>query len=764
LAGGLLVLVTLVAYIPAIRGGFIWDDDDYVTENPVLNHRGGFQALWLIPSSVPQYYPLVFSSFWLEYRMWGLWAGGYHLTNVVLHGLSAVVLWRLLRRLGLRGAYLAGLLFALHPVHVESVAWVTERKNVLSGLFYLSAAWAYLRCWPLGMERGGRPFRWGYYALSLFVFACALLSKTVTGSLPAALVLLIWWRRGRWGRGEWLEVIRLVLFFVVGMGMGLMTAWLERHQVGAEGEDWSLTAVERFLVAGRAMWFYAWKLVYPGTLMFVYPRWSVSQGVWWQYLYPVGAAVVVLSLWLLGGRIGRGWLAGVLFFVGTLFPALGFLNVYPHRFSFVADHFQYLASLGLLVPAGVGLWSLVERCPARLRTVGIIGLAVLLATLGVKTWCQGWVYKDMMTLWADSVQKNPNSFLAQNNLGNLYEKQGKHEQAAACYRQTIRLKPGFAEGYYNLAGVLELMGKVDEAIANYHKALECKADLAQAYYNLGIIMGKQDNYDAASGYYRKAIEAQPDHSGAHNNLGLVLLKQGKFEEALASLATAVRLKPDMPQAHCNAGIALERLGRADEAAVCFKKALELYGNNADAHRKLGDNFADLAKYEGAADQYAEALRIGPETVNLHYKYATVLHWIGRIEEAVSQYERALAMDPNFAEAHNDLGIVFMGGKRLEEARGQFTEALRLDPNYAEAENNLGVVFQIAGKDEEALPHHLRAVALNPDYSQAHYNAALVMMRQGRREQAISHLREALRTDPSNADAQSALENLENKKP
>jgi len=539
-----LVAVTVVAYLPAICGGFIWDDDAYVTENASLRSLDGLRDIWLIPSSVPQYYPLVFSSFWLEYRMWGLWAGGYHLTNVVLHGLSAVVLWRLLRRLGLRGAYLAGLLFALHPVHVESVAWVTERKNVLSGLFYLSAAWAYLRCWPLGMERGGRPFRWGYYALSLFVFACALLSKTVTGSLPAALVLLIWWRRGRWGRGEWLEVIRLVLFFVVGMGMGLMTAWLERHQVGAEGEDWSLTAVERFLVAGRAMWFYAWKLVYPGTLMFVYPRWSVSQGVWWQYLYPVGAAVVVLSLWLLGGRIGRGWLAGVLFFVGTLFPALGFLNVYPHRFSFVADHFQYLASLGLLVPAGVGLWSLVERCPARLRTVGIIGLAVLLATLGVKTWCQGWVYKDAESVWKDTLEQNPNSYLAHGNLGNLLLKSGQMGEAEYHYREVIRIHPNSAEAWNNLGVVMSGRGNdIEREMEYYDRAIALDPNYVDAFFNKGNALMTHSRLAEAEACYRRALQLAPAFVQAHNNLGVSLMRQGKLNEAEAEFRTSLRLDP-----------------------------------------------------------------------------------------------------------------------------------------------------------------------------------------------------------------------------
>ena len=404
LAGGLLTLVTLLAYIPAIRGGFIWDDDDYVTENPVLSHPGGFRALWFFPDSTPQYYPLVFSTFWMEYHLWGLSPMGYHVTNVLLHVFGAWILWRVLEALGVKGGYLAALVFALHPVHVESVAWVTERKNVLSGVFYLAALWSYLRCRPGGIAQVGGEYRWRFYGMSLVFFACALLSKTVTASFPAAVVLLMWWKRGRLGREDWKDIVRLLPMFVLGVGMGLTTAWLEKHHVGAKGEDWSLTAVERFLVAGRALWFYAGKLFWPGSLSFVYPRWQVSQAVWWQYIYPVLAAGVVGVLWLLRRRIGLGWLVGVLYFVGTLFPALGFLNVYPHRFSFVADHFQYLASLGLLVPACWLLWGLLERARSWRRWAAGGLLVVMLAGLGVATWSQGWVYQGLESLWTDTLK------------------------------------------------------------------------------------------------------------------------------------------------------------------------------------------------------------------------------------------------------------------------------------------------------------------------------------------------------------------------
>jgi Tfp pilus assembly protein PilF len=550
-AGGILVLVTLLAYIPAIRGGFIWDDDEYVSENPVLNRPGGFRALWLIPSATPQYYPLVFTSFWLEYRLWGLAPAGYHVTNVLLHALAALLLWRMLRGLGLKGAYLAGLIFALHPVHVESVAWVTERKNVLSGVFYMAAAWSYLRCRPLGMDQGGSRYRWTYYALSFFLFACALLTKTVTASLPGGLALLIWWKRRRFGRAERSDLLKLLPFFVLGITMGLMTAWLEKHQVGAKGEEWSLTVVERFLVAGRALWFYAGKLVWPVQLAFVYPRWEVSQAVWWQYLYPLLAVLVVVALWLARNRIGRGWLAGVLYFSGTLLPALGFLNVYPHRFSYVADHFQYLASLGLLIPASSLLWGLLVRMRCWGRWVPGACVLLVATLLGSATWGQGRVYKDLETLWTDTLSKNPDSFLAHNNLGNLLRESGRPDEAAHHYGEALRIRPDCAEAWNNLGVVMSRPGSLDKAVEYYTRAIALNADYVDAVFNMGTVLLTLGRPEEAEGYYRRALRLAPSFAQARNSLGVALMRQGKLGEAEAEFQEALRLEPNHQDAREN---------------------------------------------------------------------------------------------------------------------------------------------------------------------------------------------------------------------
>ena len=343
--------------MPALRGGFNWDDDAYVTNNLTLRSVHGLSQIWGQLTATPQYYPLVFTSFWLEYHLWGLNPLGYHVVNVLLHALAAMLLWRVLVRLQLPGAWLAAGIFALHPVAVESVAWVTERKNVLSAVFYFAAALAYLRWRDDGTTTTGLRATSSWrslvlYLLSLALFICALFSKTVTASLPAALLLVIWWKHGRIaGRDVW----PLLPFFVAGAALGLVTSWLERTHVGANGPEWALSFFDRCLIAGRALWFYAGKLFWPANLTFIYPRWQIDPGIWWQWLFPAAAIALVMILWSLRGRIGRGPLVAVLFFAGTLLPALGFANVYPMRYSFVADHFQYLASVGLIVLAAAGL-------------------------------------------------------------------------------------------------------------------------------------------------------------------------------------------------------------------------------------------------------------------------------------------------------------------------------------------------------------------------------------------------------------------------
>ena len=461
----------LVVYTPALRAGFIWDDDAYVTDNETLRDLDGMTRIWFEPSSLPQYYPVVHTSFWVEHKLWEYEPFGYHLVNVLLQFVAALLAWRLLVRLEVPGAPLAAAIFALHPVHVESVAWVTERKNVLSGVFYLAAFLTYLRFDPLRPEAPGPRAR-GPYLASLVLFALALGSKTITASLPAAIVVVMWWRTGRIEAGR---LLPLAPMFAMGAGMGLWTTWLEASHVGATGADWSLTFGGRCIVAGRALWFYLAKLAWPSGLAFIYPRWEVDPTRWMQWAAPAAAVGLALALWLARGRLGRGPLAAALLFAGTLFPALGFLNVYPHRFSYVADHFQYLASLAPIALFAAATARASRRMP---RAAAQAAAILLCAALGARSWQQAHVYHDRETLWRATIEENPDSFLAHDSLGNILLRRGELERALHHYRIAIAIRPDDVAAANNLAWALATAP--DERLRDGPRSVELAERAAQA--------------------------------------------------------------------------------------------------------------------------------------------------------------------------------------------------------------------------------------------------------------------------------------------
>jgi protein O-mannosyl-transferase len=540
----LIILLTVAAYLPALRGGFIWDDDSYVTENPTLRSLGGLEAVWLKPGATYQYYPLVFTSFWVEHHLWGLQPFGYHLVNILLHAVNAVLLWRVLRRLEIAGAWWVAAIFALHPVAVESVAWVTERKNTLSGLFYLLAALAWLRFRPLTARETNRAPDWRFYWLASGLFVCALLSKTVTCSLPAVLVLLIWWKRGRL---EKRDSLALAPWFVLGAASGFMTRWMEQRLVRG-GAEWDLSFVQRCLLAGRALWFYAGKLCWPRHLTFIYPRWEIDTAAAWQYSFPLAAVVVLVTLWFLRIRLGKGPLVAVLFFGVTLAPALGFFNVYPFRYSYVADHFQYLASIGLIALAVSAGAAVFRQAGQRGRELAVLSAAIFLLLLGTATWGQAHAYHDLETLWRDTLAKNPNAWLAQNNLGTVLRQAGKSEEAIGHFAQAVRIKPDLAEAHYNLGVTLAQLNKTPEAIGHYEQALQLKPDFAEAHYNLGVALALSGRGPEAMVHWEQALRINPDYAEAHFNLGLALAQMGRTPEAIEHLKQALQIKPDLADA------------------------------------------------------------------------------------------------------------------------------------------------------------------------------------------------------------------------
>lgn len=603
--GVLLVAMTLVAYLPVQRAGFIWDDDDYVTQNVQLRSLEGLARIWLDYRSSPQYYPLVFTTFWIEYHLWELQPLGYHLVNVLLHAANGLLVWRLLHRLGVPGSWLAAAVFALHPIQVESVAWITERKNVLSGLFYLAAFLAYLRFAlprPNSDARGdGAAASPGKaYFLALALYACALFSKTVTATLPVAILLVLWWRRPGIGRRDLL----LAPFFAAGLVMGLITLVLEQTHVQAIGDDWEFNLIERCLIAGRVLWFYPAKLLVPLGLTFIYPRWQIDAYQWWQYLYPAGAVLVVAGLWLGRHRLGRGPLVAVLFYVVSLFPALGFFPVYPMRYSFVADHFQYLAGLGLIVLATATFTNALERTAASSPVRAAIA-ALILTVLGGHTLVQTLVYLDSETLWTHTAHSNPKAYIAHNNLGMVLDERGEHAKALEHFRRALAVNDRVPEVLYNVARGLALEGQREEAIEYYRKVLAIAPHHSAALNNLALLLAEKGEYEEAVAHIEAALRIEPDSAKFRGDYSAILVLQAKFGQAYEQLCLAGGVDPTSGKGLLIIGRMLVAVERPGEAAAYFRRALKKQPNSLDALQELAWLLATTSD---------DALRNGSEAV------------------------------------------------------------------------------------------------------------------------------------------------------
>jgi len=538
----LLVAVIFAAYLPALRAGFVWDDDAYVTENPVLRSFHGLWQIWFQPGATVQYYPLVFSSFWLDYQLWGIAPAGYHFLNVLLHAAAAVLFWRILVRLELPGAWLGAAIFALHPVHVESVAWVTERKNVLSMVFYLLA----LRSLLIALGFGKSPASPGRippsdFSKGVIFFICALLSKTATVGLPVVLILLLWWKR-RPIRIATMLAAPLVLAALVA---GAMTSYVEKHHVGAGDLDWNLSAMQHVVLAGQSVWFYLGKLLWPAKLAFVYNRWTVSvDGI--SLLYPIGvAALIALAAWL-----GRGVLIAILIYLLGLAPALGFIPFYFMRYSWVADHFQYIASLGPIAMIAAALTWSAQRSSNR-ALLPLVSAAVLMA-LGATTFVRAGVFHDQETLWDDVIAKSPSArSQAHQNLAVYCSRLGRTAGEVEHYRESLRLRPDEAEPRCNLAIALHTLGRQDEAIQEMQKALQVRPDYPEAESNLGFFLQEKGRLAEAEEHYRKAVKLDPNFAAGHFNLARLyeLLKQR--EAAVKEYAEVLRITPQDAEARAN---------------------------------------------------------------------------------------------------------------------------------------------------------------------------------------------------------------------
>jgi tetratricopeptide (TPR) repeat protein len=613
LLGLFLVLATLAVYFPAMHAGYIWDDDFYLTDNPLIKLPDGLRRLWFT-TEPEEYYPLTYTTWWLEWRLWGTNARGYHATNVFLHAVNSLLVWAVLRALRVRGAWLAALVFAVHPVNVASVAWISERKNTLSLLFYLLALLSYLRF------EDRSQLRW--YALSLGAFLLALCSKTAVVMLPFVLLGCDWWRRGAITRRD---VLRSAPYFLLSLIFGLVTMWFQHHRaLGGRivREEGFLT---RLAEAGWSVWFYLYKALVPFQLSMIYPRWDVKPCGALAFAPLLGAIFVLL--WRYRQRFGRGPLFSLGYFVITLLPVLGFIDQGFYDYSLVADHWQYAAILGPIAFMVAGASHLCrEWTLAWKRALG--GLVV--AVLSVASWRHCHVYQNQETLWRDTLAKNPKAWIAYNNLGVALRQQGRGAEALTLYEESLRLRPNYRDAHNNLGVALDALGQTDRA----------------------------------AHHFSEALRLHPRFADAHNNLGLIRLREGRFSEAMTHFAAALEAKPGNAHTLNNLGAAHRELGRVPEATEFFRQVLQMKPDFVEAHSNLAAALAAQGLHIEAIGHFAEALRLRPDDPEGHNNLGVSLAQSGRLREAVHHFQEALRLRPDYPEARHNLAVA-----RSETSRG-----------------------------------------------------------------------------------------------
>jgi tetratricopeptide (TPR) repeat protein len=642
LAAAALAAIAVLAYLPVLRAGFVWDDDSLVTGNVLLRSAAGLRQIWF--STVPSdYWPVTLTTFWAEWHLWGLHAAGYHAVNLALHVGESLLLWAVLRRWSIPGAWLGAMLFAVHPVNVESVAWIAERKNLLAMLFYLASLH-----WFAEGKKG--------YALSLAAFVLAMLSKGSAAILPLVLLGLLAWRRPL-GKSD---LLRLLPFFAVAALLTAVNIWFQGHYLGAAGPIRAAGPAARLAGAGAVVWFYLSKALWPLRLAFVYPPWRIepSHPIWWL---PDLAALGLTAL-LASRRRLRPVLGAWLYYGVALVPVLGLTDVYFMKYSLVADHYQHLALIGVTALAGAG-WS---AWRARTRAADAAA-AALVAALAFLTWRQAETYRDSETLFRASLACSPDSWMARNNLGNLLAASGRNGEALEQYQAAARLAPRAAE----IAG------------------------------NLGDAWLKAGRPEAALAEFQRSVALDPDYAPARTNLGQLLLAQGHPGQAVPQFEAAWRLRPRDPEAEYNLALALAHAGRPHEAASHFAGTLRLAPGFPGAERSWADALAADSRYAEAAGHYAAALRQRPGDADGRANWAVALARSGRVDEARFQLAQAEGARPAYAPAHAEVGFALARAGRLADAAAQYERAIDADPNDPGLRYPLSLLLRSLGRTAEA---------------------------------------------------------------
>lgn len=708
LAPAALVILVAVAYAGTLRAGFVvWDDNDHVYENPYVTGTHGYAGAWRHWRD-PSFYPVTFTTFYLEWRLADGQPWLFHLDNVVLHAANAVMAGLLGGVLGLSTAtaWAAAGLWALHPMSVASVGWITERKNVLFLFFYLAALLAYARSLDDPSPDRGRRL----WMLSIALAAASLLSKATAATLPVIVVLLHWARShpfdARFAR-------RVLPYFA----LALLVGWLH---VAREVVAPTLPLGTRLLIAARAVWFYVATFLWPSDLVAVYPRWSTEQARAWGVPAAAGLATAALiGVWQRHRLPRAAWFAAG-FFVLNIGLVVGVMWFPYMRFSYVADHLAYTANLGLALLSALAGAAVLRRLAAP-RPLGLALVLGLWFALAMASRQQTKIWLDTERLWTDTLRVNPTSTLAHDNLGVALAEAGRKEDARAHFEASLRLQPGDPTAALNLG--VDAAGREEwtEAIGRYKRALRQHYNSALAWNDLGSVAGARGQDRRAEWLYRKALALNPDEADAQRNLAGILVRVGRLDEAVDHFRAAVRLAPRSVQAHEQFAEVLVKQGAVDQAIAHYEAAhrldpasksilaslTDLLVERGDLRKaadyltagvarapdvgwfqlQLAQVLGDLHENERALEHYEKAIALAPtaeEKAELHAMVAAFLEEIGRREQAIARYELALATDPDELDAHYDLAGILASEGKLDAAAAHYSEVLRISPDHAEA--------------------------------------------------------------------------------
>jgi tetratricopeptide (TPR) repeat protein len=609
-----------IAYHQVRHAGFIWDDDLHLTQNPCVVGPLGLWDIW--STSHARICPLVISSFWLQHAIWGLDPLPYHLVNVAMHCGAALVLWRALLRLQVRGAWLGAALWALHPVQVETVAWITELKNTQSALFFTLTLLFFAR-W-LGSASGAHSHRWNWnYTWTLLFAAMAMASKSSTVVLPLILALCAWWMERAW---RWRTLAWITPVFALAVLSSVLAIWTQNLE-GANEPEWHRSMAERLAIAGHVVWFYLGKLLWPTPLIFIYPRWTIDPAKIVTWLPALLAALAFLLLWWRRHGLMRPVFMAAACFVAALLPVLGVLEHYFLRYSFVGDHFQYLASMAPLALMGAALATLPRLLKSNRQPAWacVLPAALLLGAFGVVTHRRVPVYETVEKLWTDTVTQNPNAWIAHTNLGTELMRSGRVPEAIVHFRETLRLFPTYVKAMNNLVLALQQQGgNAGEVISLCDRMLALHPTSPDALTNKGNALLLQGDQEQAVQAWRDALKSDPDYAEAHTNLCVALLGSQQTAQALVHGEKAVALRPNDALAHSALGSALRASSRTDEAIEHFQTSIRLRPGQASTHNNLGNALRQMGRMAESVPHYARAAELTPDSIPVLNNYAWAL--------------------------------------------------------------------------------------------------------------------------------------------